>query len=214
MPVKHQKTAFDPEWNVSQIMVANIAILFCLMLVALGAISFKLGSYLISRLDGDKGKYKKYLYEPEFIIGALYCTSTFFVIVPYYNKFYRWGVIFFGTLIFFTTVINFIFVFLPILIYRRRVKRAFLVFVFSVFIFFVQVFHEGWRYSVTDVYLRKYYCGREEYQGEILGGIIELRGGEYTEHAEAEVFNGAFENDAHCVSSIGCAEEFYYCTGE
>jgi len=190
-------------------MVATIVALLCLILVVLGVISFKLGSYLIVRLDVDRDKSEKYSYEPEFLLGAIYCLVTFLVIVPYYHKFYRWGVNFFDTLIFLTTISNLVFVFFPILVYKRRIKRALLVIVSSILIIFVQVFHEDWRYGITDIYLQKYYCGAEEVRGEILGGIIELTG-----YAGTEAFDGVFENDAHCFSSIGCAEEFYYCDGK
>jgi hypothetical protein len=182
-----------------------IFFLLCFMLVVLGIISFGLGSYLVSRLDDNKEKFK-YICEPEFLLGAFYFITTFLVIVPYYNKFYRLGVISLNCLTFPIAVFTFAFVFLPILIYKRRVKRAVLVPIVGILILFVQIFHQSWRYRLTEAYLQKNNCEvNVQQEGEILGGIIEIRIDGDTEKT------GAFENASHCLSNVGCSEEFYYC---
>jgi len=143
--------------------------------------------------------------KPEFVIFVLYFITASLVLAPYYNYFYRIGVIFLNYLAFPLTLFSFLLVFTRACLKNHEQKRALLLIGFSLLTLFIQSQLGSWRYAITDFYLQHTSCNMNgPIEEMILGGITEIR----FEASSTET--GAFENSTHCLGIV-CAEEFYYC---
>lgn len=142
---------------------------------------------------------------PELLIAALYLLTFTLVLVPYYNFFYRHGVLLLHALSFWLSPCIIVLVVIPVYISERRFKRALLAFVVGSLIVFADWRLQSWRYHITETYIKSHYCGANKpaVGDSILGGIKGI-GMDRTERT------GSFENTTHCLLPA-CVEEFYYC---
>ena len=145
--------------------------------------------------------------KPEFVILIIYLISVFLILLPYYNYFYRIGIIFFNCLIFPLTLFTLVFILVPFYLINHRLKKALLIAGFGLLTLLLQSQFQEWRYSITDFYLQNTHCNlKSPVEGNVLGGITEIKlGGNPTSKT------GAFENSTHCLMVV-CEEEFYYCS--
>ena len=143
---------------------------------------------------------------PEIFIAGLYSLAFVLALTPYYNWFYRVAVNFLHFFSFWICLVLIALLTIHLYIHRRRFGKLLLAISLGLLIFLAGSQVHKLRYSITNVYIRNSICKTDssEADGLILGGIRPIE-------IEGLPPPGAFENDSHCLSPAGCAEEFYYC---
>ncbi len=156
-----------------------------------------------SKLDNLLDKFKLI----EFKLIAIYFVLLLLVVFPNYNWFFRNAVNFLMGIVAFVSIPIFLFLFVKYII-KLDLRSALFSIAFAVFVFWSGINVDSWRYELTNVIIRGFYCNLEKSirHEDILGGIRELSSTEDTYIGRT----GAFMNSSHCLF-VSCAEEFFYC---
>jgi hypothetical protein len=132
-----------------------------------------------------------------FLILVAFSLTLIFLVIPFYNWWYRIFLSIFGSILLFLSPLA-VLILLVNTLYLRQGRKLILIVAWTLAIFLTWKYILPLRKPITAGIIQQVYC-RENHPGKgetVLGGIKHI--------------DYIFVNDSHCIFPA-CNEEFYYC---